>query len=176
MAEQPPEEEEEEEDEWEDDEEEVYDDFVLRGFRLFTNNINGFEHDPLDITDENAENDEEQEEERVPIEKPSPILIANKLSEKGITMEDLVKVILMKDHAEYEENEEEFTDIDDSIFGKIRVIISNYNRSQEPLPPTVQVLEEQVVEELPINLDIDNSAQPKISNNVTIRRRPLLNA
>ena len=172
MAEQPPKEE--EEDEWEDDEEEVYDDFALRGLRLFTNNINGVQHDPLDISDENAENEEEVEEERVPIEKPSPMLIANKLGEKGITMEDLVKVILMKDHAEYEENEEEFTDIDDNIFGKIRIIISNYHRSQEPV-----ILSQEPVIIPNQEIDVDNSAQPKFSNNVTIRRRqlplPLLN-
>ena len=158
-------------DEYDDcDEEEVFDDYALRGFRLFFNNINGLEHEQVDIMDENEE--EEIPEEQVTIVKPSPILIANKLSEKGITMEQLVKVLLMKEHEEYDENEEEFSHIDDEIFGKIRMIISNYNISQEP------VIQEAIVSVVPEPIeDLDNLAQPKINNNINIRRRtlPLVN-
>ena len=50
-----------EDSEYDDDDEidsEPYDDDVLRGFRLFNNNINGEEHDEDDV-----EEDEEEEEE-----------------------------------------------------------------------------------------------------------------
>ena len=168
MAETPKSEEEEDED-W--DEEEVFDDYALRGFRLFFNNVNGLQQEEEDIIEENDENEEYDEEVREHIVKPSPILIANKLSERGITMEHLVKVLLMKEHQEYDENEEEFTHIDDEIFGKIRTIISNYDITQEPIITQVHQVEEELI---PI-LNVDISAQPKISNNVSIRRRPLPN-
>lgn len=160
---------EEEEEDW-DDEDSVYDDYTLRGFRLFFNNVNGLEQEEIDIIDENDENyqDEEDDEVREPIVKPSPILIANKLSERGITMEHLVKVLLMKEHQEYDENEEEFSHIDDEIFGKIRIIISNYDVTQEPIIAQVEQVEEELI---PIP-SVDNSAQPKI-NNINNRRRPL---
>lgn len=164
LAEKPPSDE--DDDDWEEEEDEVYNNNVLRGFRLFFHNVYGLEQEEEDIIDENDEN-EEVEEEIVPIVKPSPILIANKLIEKGVTMEQLVKILLLNDHEEYTENEDEFNQVDNEIFGKIRIIISNYHPSQEPV--LLPVIEAQN----PIQ-EIDNTAQPKSNNNVTIRRRPII--
>jgi hypothetical protein len=80
-------------------------------------------------------------------------------------MENLLKVLL-RDHDEYSDEDEEFERIDDDIFGKIRIIVSNYEpQVAEPQPEEVAV--EQQVEEEPI----DNSAQPKCYANVTVRRQ-----
>jgi hypothetical protein len=58
------------------------------------------------------------------IVKPTPAFITSKLVEQGITMEYLVKALL-KDHDEYDEEESEFINIDDDLFGYLRIIISN---------------------------------------------------
>jgi hypothetical protein len=170
-----PKSEEEEDDDW--DEEEVFDDYALRGFRLFFNNVNGIQQEEEDIIEENNENEEYDEYVMEPIVKPSPILISNKLSEKGITMEHLVKILLMKEHVEYDENEDEYSNINDDIFGKIRIIISNYDISQEPIvqEPIVQEPIVQVDQELISITNMDNSAQPKNHSRISISRRNLPN-
>ena len=59
------------------------------------------------------------------IVKPTPAFITEKLIGQGVTMEQLVKALL-KDHDEYEDEETEFINIDDDLFGILRIIISNY--------------------------------------------------
>ena len=116
------------------EEEEIYDDYALRGLRFFTNNLNCEPHDPADIQDEAQ--DQEQEDIEVQVEevpKPAPLLITQKLMEQGVTMEQLVKVLLL-DHDEYEREDEEFSRIENEIFGKLRIIITNHPR----LAPQVQ--------------------------------------
>ena len=109
------------------EDEEIDDEYALRGFRFFMNNLNCEPHDPADIEDEaqEQENDEEIEVEEVP--KPEPFLITQKLMEQGVTMEQLVKVLLL-DHDEYEREDEEFSRIGDEMFGKLRIIITNHPR------------------------------------------------
>jgi hypothetical protein len=109
----------EDEDEYDDD---LYDDYALRGLRFLNNNINGAEHDPQDIQDEAEDN----------IPKPSTAFIQQKLVEQGVTMEDLLKVILVE-HDDYtnRNNElEQFLKIDRDVYEKLRLIISNYNPEQ----------------------------------------------
>jgi len=180
MAEEQEEEEEEFEDDEEEDEEDEEEDNVLRGFRFFINNINREEHDPEDVQAEidNEEYIREATNERAAIVKPPVALITQKLIEQGITMEQIVKSLL-KDHDEYEEEEEEFVRIDDEIFGKIRIIISNYQPEPEqapipePVPETVQVenqqnLEKDCQEECGKITSIDFSAQPKTTHQVKV--------
>jgi len=152
------------------DEEIEYEEYLLRGFRLFFNNINGMNHDEDDIMDEN-EDEEEMEivEERETIIKPSPAFIVKKLCEKGITMEHLVKIILNNDHEEYINNEDEFKLIDNEIFGKIRAIINNYDVNQEQI-----IVPGEAKLEPNIDIQIDNLAQPKISNNLNNHRRQFI--
>jgi hypothetical protein len=47
-------------------------------------------------------------------------------------MEDLVKVLLLE-HEEYEDDDEELARIEGTVFGKMRIIISNF-RPGEGLP------------------------------------------
>jgi len=93
------------------------DDNALRGLRLFMNNVEGVEHDQEDILEEHEENGD----------APAPPVeyIVNMLISNGTTMADLVK-ILLRDHAEYEDDEIEFDQIDERIWASMRTIISNY--------------------------------------------------
>jgi hypothetical protein len=113
------------EEEYEEEEDQVYDDDVLRGFRLFMNSMENEENDPEDILAEEEAEQEEEEAEEEPTPKPTPAFIVEKLVNQGITMEHLVKALL-KDHDEYDVEEEEFCRLDDELFGKLRIIISNY--------------------------------------------------
>jgi len=127
MAQEIKEEEEDEEDEndWYDDdeEEEMFSDDSLRAFRFFMNNINGIEHEQEDI------NDESEEEALV----PSAEFLAKKIIEDGVTIEQMVQALLLS-HAEYEDNEE-FERIDSELYGKLRIIISNYTPAEQNNEP-----------------------------------------
>jgi hypothetical protein len=127
MAEVPEEEEDEDDEDEFDDEEDT-----LRAFRFFMNNINEEKHNEEDIEEEEAylayinELDEVDEPE-VPI--PSSEIITERLTQQGVTMEDLVK-ILMLNHDEYQLHlfdNSQFERLEGEVFGKMRVIISNFN-------------------------------------------------
>jgi hypothetical protein len=114
----------EEEDDDDDDEDFDDDDDALRGFRLFFNNINGEEAAEEDIAEEdvmNAYAHEEAEQQRV---TPSITFVTQKLIEQGVTSEQLVMSMLAS-HAEYESNDV-VRRADDDLFGRARIIISNY--------------------------------------------------
>jgi hypothetical protein len=164
MAEEP---EEEENSVWSEvtNEEEMFDDFTLRGFRFFMNNIQGVEHDHEDELEEQEDMEEAVEEVQQAPAKPTVAFVAQKLVEQGVSMEDLLKVLL-RDHEEYDAEDEEFERVDDDVFGKIRIIVSNY----EPLVESWSEVAEQQAPE-PEQQPIDNSAQPKHYANVTVRRQ-----
>ena len=123
-----PEEEEDDDSEGEYDDDEVVDDDALRGFRFFFNNLNNEEHDEQDIEEEEVyiqyEENAEPEEPQAPV--PTANFIADKLTQQGVTMEDLVKVLLIG-HDEYEPQSEHLERLDSEMFGKLRIIISNFN-------------------------------------------------
>ena len=91
--------------------------YILRGFRFFTNNLNSDDHDSNDILHEISENELDI--------KPTIEYITEKLIEQGVTMQDFVKAML-KDIREYEEFEEEYDLIDDELFEKVRNTILIY--------------------------------------------------
>jgi hypothetical protein len=105
-------------------EEGTFDDYSLRGFRFFFNNLNGEQHDAEDIKEENEDN-EEGEDEEVVNNRPSVEVITQGLREKGITMECLVKCALLE-HSEYDRHEVEFNRLADDIFDKICQIITDH--------------------------------------------------
>lgn len=118
----------------EEDEDELYDDYALRGLRFMTDNLEGVEHDILDVHDENEYVAEQSVEDETP-NVPSVEYISSKLVEQGVTMEMLVKCILLN-HDEYNNhpNSDEFDRIDNDIFGKIRILVSNYSPDQPATP------------------------------------------
>ena len=79
-------------------------------------------------SDAYEDEDEEDEEERP---KPDVQYLVHHLQAQGIGMEQLVKGLLLE-HPEYEDDEE-ISNMNDDVFGKLRVLITNY---QPPLPPS----------------------------------------
>ena len=69
-------------------------------------------------------------------ERPIPPVdyIVKELENRGFTTTDFVKNILL-DHAEYEDDLEDFTNISDNIFGQLRIIISNYTKPESEHEP-----------------------------------------
>ena len=154
-----------------DEEEEGVDDFALRGLRFFTANLEGNEHEEEDILDEEEDMEEppaEAEEETIP--KPTAAFIVEKLIQQGVNMEYLVKALL-KDHDEYDAEEEECVRMDDILFGKMRIIISNYQPEQTN--PVAQEVEPVLPAPAPAP-EVDYSSQPKQYANITVRR-PMMN-
>jgi len=157
MAEEPEESDDEEEEEEEEEDDEIFSDYALLGFRLFQTNIIGEVHDSEDIEEEDEFETDEYVEEEEP--KPSSYQVTQKLIEQGITMEQLVQCLLTGCHEEYENNDE-YTRIDDEIFGKMRIIISNF---AEQIVEPQQIAEPQPILRVnPIQPpEADFSAQPK---------------
>ena len=131
MAEEHEEEEEEEEDENYDSEREyhnIIDDDTFRGFRLFMNNLTGEDHEEEDIDDEDfyiAYGNPPEPEEWQNV-WPSADYISQKLTECGITLEDLVKNILFQEHSNYGENYVDYERRSSEVYGQFRAIISQY--------------------------------------------------
>ena len=111
------------------DEEEMFDEFSLRGFRFFMNNLANEEHDVDDIHEENEDQEEierESESEREDTTLPDAKFVTSKLIQQGVTMEELVSALLSY-HEEYDDNEC-LNNCESKMFGKFRIVISNYNR------------------------------------------------
>lgn len=142
-------------DDEDDDEDDDDDNYLLRGFRLFMNNVEGVEQDEEDVLEEqqddfvlsgfrsfinNAEG-AEQDESRIMI-KPSPQVIVQRLTAEGITMLDMVK-ILLRDHDEYSDEDSDYIETDDKVWDKMRNIIETYHQTvQIPTAVAVAVLPE----------------------------------
>ena len=133
MAEEVAEEESEYDDESESEEYEQYDDYALRGLRLFNNNINGEEHDQEDLDEESESEEEDEESEDVAEDEvaPPPVsYVVQKLTEQGVTMEQLLKAVLCSCH-DYERDYEDFERVENEIVGRVSTILNNYT------PPAV---------------------------------------
>jgi hypothetical protein len=149
---------EEESDYDDEEEEEMFDDDALRGFRFFWNNVNGDENDADDVDEEQMEEeweDVDDAEDEIPA-IPTANFVAEKLRLNNVSYEDLVKIILLRDHEEYQEQEyeERSERLDGEIFGKIRIIVSNYTPEQAVTQEPVLVTQEPITE-------VDFTAQPK---------------
>ena len=107
----------------EDDEE--YDDNALTSFRMFHQQLAG------EDVEEELEEEPLVQDLEPPVEvKPNAAYIAAKLVSQGLTMEDMVKCLLVE-HEEYEPDIETNDSCSNRMFGKFRQIISNYKREQQ---------------------------------------------
>jgi hypothetical protein len=141
MAEEP-----EEESAWSDEQEmtveqEMFNDNALRGFRFFWNLLNEEEHDEDDDADEQQLEEwaERVANEEVDPNIPSTTFVAQKLREQGVTFEQIIDMICKLDHNEYQTlaNESAAEEFDNVLFGKIRIIVSNYTPQQAVVPEPV---------------------------------------
>lgn len=151
-----------ESDDDEEEEDEMFSDYALLGFRLFQSNISGEGLNPDDIEEEQdfLEGDEEED---VPV--PSSVFITQKLIEQGFTMEKLVQSILGGCHEEYQNNDE-YSRVDDDLYGKMRIIISNYSPEQQVVNHIVNPVQQV--------LELDHSAQPKTTLRPSILSRIMM--
>jgi hypothetical protein len=109
--------------------EEEEENYSLRGMRWLFQRANEepITNDEEDDDDDESE-EEEAEEESVP--KPSVQFLTQKLIRQGVTMEQLVKTLLLQ-HDEYYDHDEEFEHVSDQLFGKIRIVLSNFKPDDE---------------------------------------------
>ena len=160
----------------------VQEEEALRSFRFFWN-IQEEDDDEnfWNIQEEDDDNQEieelgdriiARENERIHRNIPSTVFVAQKLCEQGITFEMLVDMMCHLDHEEYEDDEraEEFNDY---IFGKIRIIVSNYRPEQampsveQAMPPVEQAMPpvEQAIPPVEQAIpEVDFAAQPKTTH------------
>ena len=113
-------------------------DYALRGMRwlfqqhqsdgLEDEQDNEQDTDEDDNPDEVLAADEDADADDTP--KPSLRYLTQKLAQRGVTMEMLVKTLLME-HEEYIDMDEECTRTCDELFGKVRIIVSNYDPDDE---------------------------------------------
>jgi len=136
MAEQP--EEDDDDSFWadEDDEvEEVFNDYALRGFRFFFNNLNGQPHDEDDIAEEDQADESISDEEQVNSNNiPSTEIVAQKLREQGVTFDQLVKMICALDHHGYDQHEEEAEEFEEKLHGMVEKIVADYKPELDAQP------------------------------------------
>lgn len=144
----------------EDEVDPLEDNDMLRGFRFFFNNVYGIEHDEDDVEEEIANEAQEQEDEEEEEPKPSPAFITQKLVEQGVTMEQLVTALLCNHEDQFNDN---YSRVDDEIFGKLRIIISNYTPEQVATPQPVPLV-------TPPAAELDSTAQPKTPRIQATRR------
>jgi len=87
--------------------------------------------EPLEEGDYESDTYEDEEEEEEERPKPDVQYLVHHLQAQGIGMEQLVKGVLLE-HPEYDDDED-IVNANDDVFGKLRVLITNY---QPPLPPS----------------------------------------
>ena len=127
-------------------EEERFSDFALRGLRLLTSLLEGQEQELEDVNAENAHllQAEEEDEDYV---VPSLEYVACALEEEGITYKKLVAWLLM-DHEEYSDREEEYENFAGDIWGKLRIIISNFRNDVDDEVATEVATDEVATDEV----------------------------
>ena len=120
-----------------------YNDHVLRGARWMFQRAEGEEVDDSDESE--SESESESDDERVEVQaRPTVDYIVERLVQRGVSMEDMVKSLLLRDHEEYRFHDE-FERGDGELFGKLRIIISNFR--PQPAPVVQAQVAEVVLEE-----------------------------
>ena len=105
-----------------------FDENVLTSFRMFHQQINGEEPEQEPVVVEEVEVEEVEEE--VEEVKPDATYVSQKLIERGITFEDLIKNILYQEH-----NNDAYELRSAEVYGQFRAVISQFNRRPPPLIP-----------------------------------------
>jgi hypothetical protein len=139
----------------------IFDDDALTSFRMFNQRINDEEveeEEPEEWETVNGDEQEEVIEEEHYSHLPSSSYVAEKLAEKGITYEDLVKSLL-----ECEHNYPDFRRRSAEVYGQFRIVLTRYDRqNQERL--RVNRAAQAVVRET-INVEEDRPVVVELSEN-----------
>ena len=121
---------------------EPYEYDTLTSFRMF--------HQRMDGDEIEEEEDEEEEEEAVVSDDNDTIMntldatyISNKLQERGITFEDLVKNLISIEHID-KINREDYYRRGSEVYGQFRAIISQFRPQPQPQPQSSNVSTENI--------------------------------
>lgn len=147
----------EEEEEFDDDDDESFDTTIfeedaLTSFRMFHQQIEGedIEEEPVENDWSTVDGDEERDRDAEdPDHMPNAAYIARKLVERGVTMEDLVKNLIMLDHPAIAL--EEYERPSNGVYGNIRAIIHQYRPPRAVVvAPVLEVVGSAVLEVAPV--------------------------
>jgi hypothetical protein len=126
--------EEDDEDDYSEEEESILDDDALTSFRMFHQRINGEEVEEEEA--EEWESVDEDEDEDDTESMPDAAYMAQKLVERGITFEDLVKHILFEDHSHFGVHYSDYERRSSEVYGQFRAAISQFRPNQATPIPT----------------------------------------
>jgi hypothetical protein len=118
----------------------IFEDDILTSFRMFHQRINNEEVEEEEEEEENDEDDEDNEDDEddeEAVEAPSSKYVTQKLLERGITFEDLVKKILFEEHRNYDDYERRSSE----VYGQFMAVISQF-KPEVVLPVPVPVSEQ----------------------------------
>ena len=164
MAEEPKDEDDEdnEDDEWitddESDEDEVFDNNALTSFRMFHQHLAGeeIEESGSDSDSETEQQEEELEEGEIVEDEdgeeedrmPDAAYVTQKLIERNVTMEDLVKHVLWDSQTNFfGEDYNEYRGRSNEVYGQFRAIISRFRRL-DTMRETIREIREPIRESL----------------------------
>ena len=150
MAEEPVEDEDDDEDDYtvSDYSPEVLTDNELASFRMFHQRLEqGVEEQEQEEEEEEEQEEEEQEEEEQEEEEvPDSEYMAQKLNEKGVTYEDLVKCLLWAEHSDLGSRYENYERRSNEVYGQIKKASRRFERQRNvrqnetvQVPETVQL-------------------------------------
>lgn len=150
-----------------DEEATVFDDDALTSFRMFHQRLNGEEVEEEAEEWESVIDEDEDEDDELPAE-PDAAYVAQKLAERGITFEDLVKNIMFQEHSNYGNLYSDYERRSSEVYGQFRAVITQYRPSEpeivEPTPAATTPAPTPEPEE-PIatrSVEVDFEAQPKL--------------
>ena len=124
-------------------EEDAYQSNALRGARWLFQRAEGEEVDDSDESETESEiGSQAEEDDDVEDLRPTAEQITEELIKRGVSLEELVKSILLDNHPEYQE-EESFVLRSNILFGKIRRIITSH---RVPIPNLLQEQDQEIQE------------------------------
>lgn len=120
---------------------EMFDDNALTSFRMLFQRISGEEVEEEPVEEQDDDWSTIDGEERVdPTSLPDSSYITQKLIERGITYEDLVKNILFQEHSSWGTNKyDDYQQRSMEIYGQFRATITQYSRrNRQPIQQEVE--------------------------------------
>lgn len=113
----------------------------------YCRNVMAEEPEEEEDTDDDEYNEDEEEGEEEGEEGPVPTAsyVAQKLLEQGVTFEQVIHMICNIDHDEYDDHENANI-FEDDLFGKIRIIVSNYREDPETDVTTISPEENRTID------------------------------
>jgi hypothetical protein len=158
----------------------VFEGDALTSFRMFHQQIDGEAVEEEEAEDwETVNSDEEEDEEEEEDNQPDATYMAQKLAERGVTFEDLVKNILLQEHSERQDDYSEYLQRSNEIYGQFRSIKAQYVRNlqegnAQAQAPVAAVVVASVVEPVEqVQEPLYPVSEPKTTS--IIRRREFIN-